>query len=154
MIRVLFVCLGNICRSPMGEFICKAEAAARGVADRLYVESAGTSGEEEGNPVYPPARAELAKHGIACGGKRARQLCREDGDRFDYILCMEERHVLAARRICPSARAEIVRLLDDTACPRDIADPWWTRDFAAAYAEIAEGVSAFLDRLEREGKLG
>ena len=62
--------------------------------------------------------------------------------------------MLAARRICPSARAEIVRLLDDTACPRDIADPWWTRDFAAAYAEIAEGVSAFLDRLEREGKLG
>ena len=93
MVRVLFVCLGNICRSPMGEFILKDLAASRGVADRLEVASAGTSGEEEGNPVYLPART------------------------------------------------------------RDIADPWWTRDFAKAYADIAEGCAAFLDYLAREGKL-
>ena len=154
MVRVLFVCLGNICRSPMGEFILKKEAASRGVADRLAVASAGTSGEEEGNPVYPPARAELAKHGIRCDGKRALQLQRADGERYDYILCMEEANVRDARRICgPRASAQIVRLLDYSARPRDIADPWWTRDFAKAYADIAEGAVAFLDYLAREGKL-
>ena len=154
MVRVLFVCLGNICRSPMGEFICKSEAAARGFAEKLHVASAGTSGEEEGNPVYPPARAELARHGISCNGKRARRLRREDGENFDYILCMEESHARAARRMCPGASAEIVRLLDYTARPRDIADPWWTRDFAAAYAEIAEGLPPFLDYRAKGGKLG
>lgn len=153
MIRILFVCLGNICRSPMGEFICKSEAAARGFADKLYVASAGTSGEEEGNPVYPPAQAELAKHGISCNGKRARRLRREDGKNFDYILCMEESNVRDARRICGESHAEIVRLLDYTSHPRDIADPWWTRDFGTAYAEISEGVSAFLDDLVQSGKL-
>ena len=154
MVRVLFVCLGNICRSPMGEFILKDEAARRGVADRLEIASAGTSGEEEGNPVYPPARAQLAKHGIRCDGKRARRLRLADGAAYDYILCMEEANARDARRICGAdAPAAIVRLLDYSARPRDIADPWWTRDFAKAYADIAEGCAAFLDYLAREGKL-
>ena len=154
MVRVLFVCLGNICRSPMGEFILKDLAASRGVADWLEIASAGTSGEEEGNPVYLPARTQLAKHGIRCDGKRARRLRPADGAAYDYILCMEEVNVRDARRICGAdAPAAIVRLLDYSARPRDIADPWWTRDFAKAYADIAEGCAAFLDYLAREGKL-
>ena len=154
MVNVLFVCLGNICRSPMGEFVLKKEAAARGLSDVICAESAGTSGEEEGNPVYPPARAELARRGISCDGKRARKLRPEDGEKYDYILCMEESNVRDARRICgPAARGKIFRLLDFSSRPRDIADPWWTRDFGKAYAEIAEGVSAFFDWLEREKKL-
>ena len=147
MVKILFVCLGNICRSPMAEFICKDLLAKRGKEEGYFVASAGTSDEEEGNPVYPPARAELAKYGISCEGKRARQLRPSDYGKFDYILCMEGYHVRAAARICGGdPQGKIVRLADFTARPHDIADPWYTRDFSTAYAEIEEGVCAFLDR--------
>ena len=147
MVRVLFVCLGNICRSPMAEFICKAMLAERGETGEYFVASAGVSDEEAGNPVYPPAKAELARHGISCEGKRARQLRPSDYEKYDYILCMEGYHVRAAARVCGGdPQGKIVRLSDFTARPHDIADPWYTRDFSTAYAEIEEGVRAFLDR--------
>ena len=99
MIRVLFVCLGNICRSPMAEFIMKKEIEERGIAASFEVASAGTSDEEEGNPVYPPARAELSRRGIDCSGKRARKISRADCAHFDYILCMEDWHVRSVLRL-------------------------------------------------------
>lgn len=151
MVRVLFVCLGNICRSPMGEFIFKDIAARANVP--VFAVSAGTSDEEEGNPVYPPARAELARHGISCAGKRARRLERADYDNFDYILAMETSNVRGILRICGGdPQDKVFRLLDFSARPRDIADPWYTGDFASTYADIAEGCEAFLHWLAERGR--
>ncbi len=146
--KILFVCLGNICRSPMMEFVFRAEAQRRGFGEMFEVESAGTSGEEAGNPVYPPARRELASHGICCDGKRARRLTEGDYRRFDLVVTAEERNSRAASRIFGGdPEGKIRRLLDFSARPRDIDDPWWTGDFRIAYADILEGVSALLDKL-------
>lgn len=146
MKKILFVCLGNICRSPMAEFICKDILKKCGKSENYLVASAGISDEEEGNPVYPPARAELAKHGISCEGKRARPLQARDYDAFDFILCMEAYHVRAAVRFFGGdPQSKVKRLTDYTSCSHDIADPWYTRDFQTAYAEIEAGVKAFLD---------
>ena len=144
MIRVLFVCLGNICRSPMAEFIFKDAVRRRGEEAGFYAESAGTSDEEEGNPVYPPARAELARHGISCAGKRARRMTAADYGRFDYILAAESANVRGILRLCGDQQGKVHRILDFSARPRDIADPWYTGDFAATYADLCEGIEAFL----------
>lgn len=110
------------------------------------VESAGTSGEEAGNPVYPPARRELAKHGISCEGKRARKLTKNDYARFDLIVTAESRNSSDAMRFFGGdPDKKIMRLLDFSSAPRDIDDPWWTDDFDKAYADIIEGVTALLD---------
>ena len=147
MIRVLFVCLGNICRSPMAEFIMKKEIEERGIAAGFEIASAGTSDEEEGNPVYPPARAELSRRGIDCSGKRARKIARADCAHYDYILCMEDWHVRSVLRLCgEKEKGKVHRLSDYTDRPHDIADPWYTRDFAAAYSDIRPGVAAFLTK--------
>ena len=153
MIKVLFVCLGNICRSPMGEFILKDMAAREGITDRFFIASAGTSGEEEGNPVYPPARAELSRHGIDCTGKRAARYTAADYPKYDYILAMESWHVRSIERISGDRDGKVRRLLDYTDSPKDIEDPWYTRDFATAYREIEAGCRAFLSFLRNEGKL-
>ena len=153
MIKVLFVCLGNICRSPMGEFIFRDIIAKRGLADKFFVASAGTSDEEAGHPVYPPARRELEKHAISCAGKRARQFTRGDYKEYDYILGMESRNVAQILRIAGGdPENKVFRLLDFSARPRDIADPWYTGDFSAAYADILDGAESFLGYLLREGK--
>lgn len=154
MIRVLFVCLGNICRSPMGEFIFKDLVKKEGVADRFYIASAGTSSEEEGNPVYPPARAELARHGIDCSGKFAVQYTAADYKKYDYILAMETWHVQSILRRTPDPEGKVKRLLDFTSRPADIADPWYTRNFAGAYSDIERGCIAFLRYLKDSGKIG
>ena len=130
MIRVLFVCLGNICRSPMAEFIMKSIISERGLSDRFYIASAATSTEEiwngVGNPVYPPAKRELAKHGISCEGKRAVQITKADYGKYDYILGMEERNIRNILRIVGKDPEHKVKLLlDYSDHPRDIADPWW-----------------------------
>ena len=129
MIRVLFVCLGNICRSPMAEFIMKSIISERGLSDRFYIASAATSTEEiwngVGNPVYPPAKRELAKHGISCEGKRAVQITKADYGKYDYILGMEERNIRNILRIVGKDPEHKVKLLlDYSDHPRDIADPW------------------------------
>ena len=138
MIRVLFVCLGNICRSPMAEFIMKSIISERGLSDRFYIASAATSTEEIwngiGNPVYPPAREELAWHGISCKGKRAVQLTKADYEKND-----------------PEGKVKL--LLDYSDNPRDIADPWYTGGFDVTYSDVVEGCEAFLKYMENIKKL-
>ena len=158
MIRVLFVCLGNICRSPMAEFIMKSIISERGLSDRFYIASAATSTEEiwngVGNPVYPPAKRELAKHGISCEGKRAVQNTKADYGKYDYILGMEERNIRNILRIVGKDPEHKVKLLlDYSDHPRDIADPWYTGNFESTYRDVVEGCEGFLLYLEREGRI-
>ena len=158
MIRVLFVCLGNICRSPMAEFIMKSIISERGLSDRFYIASAATSTEEiwngVGNPVYPPAKRELAKHGISCEGKRAVQITKADYGKYDYILGMEERNIRNILRIVGKDPEHKVKLLRDYSDhPRDIADPWYTGNFESTYRDVVEGCEGFLLYLEREGRI-
>lgn len=153
-ISVLYVCLGNICRSPMAEFILKDKLSKARLLGNFVVESAGTSSEEEGNPVYPPARAELARHGISCSGKRARKVCPADYQKFDYILAAEGRNVQACLRIFGGdPQGKVHRMLDYSDRPRDISDPWYTGDFAAAFRDIEEGAESFLRMLRECGKI-
>lgn len=154
MIKVLFICHGNICRSPMAEFILKDMVSKRNLSDRFEIESAATSTEELGNPVYPPARRELAKHGISCSGKRARQMSSRDYRHFDYILCAEQFNIRNLRWIISGdPEGKIYRLLDFTDRPRDISDPWYYGNFDVTYAETVEGCEAFLAYLEEQGEL-
>ena len=155
MTRIMFVCHGNICRSPMAEFIFKKLAADRGVSDQFEVASSATSDEEIwngiGNPVYPPAKAELAKHGIDCGDKRAVQLTVEDGDKYDLFVCMDRYNLTNARMILGSKHAPKLRLLMSyTEHDRDVSDPWYTRYFDVAYTDIYDGCVGLLNRLEDE----
>ena len=158
MIRVLFVCLGNICRSPMAEFIMKSIISERGLSDRFYIASAATSTEEiwngVGNPVYPPAKRELAKHGISCEGKRAVQITKADYGKYDYILGMEGRNIRNILRIVGKDPEHKVKLLlDYSDHPRDIAEPWYTGNFESTYRDVVEGCEGFLLYLEREGRI-
>lgn len=154
MIKVLFVCHGNICRSPMGEFILKDLVTRRGIADRFEIASAATSSEEIGNAVYPPARRELEAHGISCEGKIARQMTRKDYRYYDYILCAEEYNIRNLRWIIDGdPKHKIYRVLDFTKHPRDISDPWYYGGFERTYAELLEGCQAFLRYLTKAGKL-
>lgn len=150
MIKVLFVCHGNICRSPMAEFVMKHLAESAGVRD-LTVASAATSTEEIGNPVYPPARRKLAEHGIGCGGKTARQLTRADYDEWDWLVGMDAANVRNMRRICGGDPAGKIRLLMDFAGqPRDVADPWYTGDFEATWRDVNAGCRAMMEWLEQK----
>ena len=158
MIKVLFICHGNICRSPMAEFIFKDMVACRGLSDQFYIASAATSTEEiwngQGNPVYPPARQELARHGISCEGKRAVQIQKSDYDKYDYLLGMEQRNIRNMMRILGrDPKKKVHRLLDYSNNPRDIADPWYTGNFDSTYRDVVEGCEAFLDMLVREKKV-
>ena len=158
MIRVLFVCHGNICRSPMAEFILKDMVRSRGLSDQFYIASAATSTEEIwngiGNPVYPPAKKELAKHGISCEGKRAVQITRSDYGKYDYILGMEERNIRNILRIVGKDPEHKVKLLlDYSDAPRDIVDPWYTGNFESTYRDVVEGCEGFLKYLETKDML-
>ena len=150
MTKILFVCHGNICRSPMAEFMLKDMAEKAGLADQLVIDSAATSTEEIGNPVYPPARRKLAEHGIGCAGKTARQLRREDYDRFDLLIGMDSRNLANMRRICggdPDGKLQL--LLHYTGQTHDVADPWYTDDFDAAWRDIESGCRALLAQLKK-----
>jgi protein-tyrosine phosphatase len=150
MIRVLFVCHGNICRSPMGEFILKALVKAKGLEDRYHIESAAVSTEEIGNPIYPPAKRCLTQHGIQFdNGKRARQVVRADYDRFDRIVCMDQSNLRLLRRIIPDdPQGKIHLMMSYTGVSRDVADPWYTGDFEEAFQDILEGCEAMLSNIQ------
>ena len=145
MIKILFVCHGNICRSPMGEFILKDMVQKRGIAHKFYIESAATSTEELGNPVYPPAKRKLKENGIDSSGKTARQITKADYKKFDYIFCADSYNIKNSLRIFGGdPENKVCRLLDITDRPRDIADPWYTGNFDVTWDDIVEGCEAFL----------
>ena len=141
MIKILFVCHGNICRSPMGEFVLRDMAKKAGVADRFHIESRAVSREELGNPVYPPARRELASHGIGCDGHRARQITAADCENFEYIYYMDSSNARYLARMFPG-QTKFRPFLS-----RDVADPWYTGDFTQTWADICEGCRRILEEL-------
>ena len=141
MIKILFVCHGNICRSPMAEFVMKDMVKKAGVADRVQIASVAVSREELGNPVYPPARRELARHGIACDGHRARQITAADLENFDRIYYMDRSNARYLQRLFPG-NAKWEPFLS-----RDVADPWYTGDFTETWADICEGCARILEEL-------
>lgn len=152
MIKILFVCHGNICRSPMAEFVLKDMVQKRGLADDFYIESAATSTEEIwngiGNPVYPPARKIMAEHGISCEGKRARQITVQDFETFDYIIGMDSENLRNMKRICPQQYQDKISLmLDYTDHPRSVSDPWYTGDFEATWRDVNDGCQGLLRHL-------
>ena len=145
--NILFVCHGNICRSPMAEFVMKELVRRAGREDGFYIESAATSTEEIGNAVYPPARRKLAEHGISAAGKTARQLTRDDYGRFDLLVGMDSWNIRNMNVICGGdPEGKIHRLLDFTSRPGDVADPWYTGDFEATWRDVLEGCQAILKR--------
>lgn len=145
--RILFICHGNICRSPMAEFIFKALIKARGVEDYYYVESAAVSDEEFGNHIYPPARRSLSQHGVWFDpSKTARTVTAGDYDKFDRLICMDSSNLRWLRRIIgEDTEGKVHLLMAATGSGRDVADPWYTGDFERTFQDILEGCEALLD---------
>ncbi|MBQ1272198.1 MAG: low molecular weight phosphotyrosine protein phosphatase [Clostridia bacterium] len=153
--RIMFVCHGNICRSPMAEFIFRDMLKTAGLDHRISVASSATSTEEIwngiGNPVYPPAREELAKHGLSCEGKRAVQLQKSDYDKYDLFLVMDENNLRNIFRIFPADPQGKVRKLLDYVGGGDVADPWFTEQFDVTYGDLLRGCKALLEDLIQNG---
>ncbi len=148
MTKILFICHGNICRSPMAEFVMKDLVKKAGCADRFEIASAATSTEELGNPVYPPARRKLAEHGLGCEGKTARQMTRQDYRDYDLLVAMDRENLWNMRRFTgddPDHKVSL--LLDYTGRPGDVADPWYTGDFEQTWQDVLEGCQGLLARL-------
>ena len=140
MIKILFVCHGNICRSPMAEFVMKDLVAKAGRSGEFHIASAAVSREEIGNPVYPPARRELQKHGIRCDGHAAHQITRAELDEYDMIYYMDSSNGRYLRRLFGDDAEKCRPLLS-----RDVADPWYTGDFGATWRDILEGCEKILE---------
>ncbi len=140
MVKILFICHGNICRSPMGEYVLKDMVRKAGLEHRFEIASAAVSREEIGNPVYPPARRELQKHGISCDGHAARQVTMADFRRFDRIYYMDESNARYLARLLPRDPEKIRPLLS-----RDVADPWYTGDFQQTWQDIVEGCRKIME---------
>ena len=145
----MFVCHGNICRSPMAEFVMKRLVEEAGRVGEYEIASAATSTEEIGNGVYPPARRKLAEHGISCDGKRARQLTQRDYDHYDLLICMDEYNLRNMHCMLGGDPADKMHLLlDYTDRPGEVADPWYTGNFDRTYEDILEGCTCLLEQLE------
>lgn len=154
MIRIMFVCYGNICRSPSAEIILRDMVKKHGLEKEFEISSSATSTEEiwngVGNPVYPPMAKELERHGLSAGDKRAVQLSRSDYDKYDLFIGMDSSNIRNMYRILGGdAEGKIRRLMEYTDRGGDVEDPWYTRDFAAAYDDISEGCKGLLDSFTR-----
>lgn len=148
MIKILFVCHGNICRSPMAEFIMKELVKESKLEWKFEIASAATSAEELGNPVYPPAKRELAAHGISCKGKTARRMDKADYDKWDHLVCMDNWNLRNMLRITggdPDGKMQL--LMSFAGLDDEVADPWYTGDFAGVYKQIEQGCRAMLMQL-------
>ena len=150
MVKILFICHGNICRSPMAAFVLRDMVHQRRLDDRFEIASAATSREEIGNPVYPPARRKLAEHGISCDGHHARQMTKSDYDTYDHIIGMDHANIRNILRITGGdPEGKVSLLLDHTArAGQEVADPWYTGDFSATWRDVMDGCSGFLEELE------
>lgn len=149
MKKILFVCLGNICRSPMAEFVMKDIVRKAGLEHEFEIASAATSTYEIGNPVYPPARQKLAEHGIDCKGKTARQITKRDYDYYDYIIAMDNSNISNLRKMfSDDPDSKFSMLMSYTSCHSEVADPWYTRDFEATWKDVTEGCNALLEWLK------
>ena len=147
MTRILFICHGNICRSPMAEFVMKDLVKKAGLEAQFHIESAATSTEEIGNSVYPPARRKLAEHGIDCTGKTARQLTNSDYDNYDLLIGMDRANLRNMHRICGGDYAGKMHLLMDYIDrPGDVADPWYTDDFETTWRDVLAGCRGLLEK--------
>ena len=142
MVKILFVCHGNICRSPMAEFVMKDLVRKAGRERDFHIASAAVSREELGNPVYPPARRELQKHGISCSGHAAHQITEAELDSYDRIYYMDASNARYLRRLFGDKAAKCRPLLE-----RDVADPWYTGDFTQTWADVVEGCTRILEEL-------
>lgn len=149
MTKIHFVCHGNICRSPMAEFVMKDLVKKAGVEKQFHIASAATSTEEIGNPVYPPAHRKLAEHGISCSGKTARQLKKHDYDQFDLLIGMDKANLRNMRHICGGdCDGKMHLLLEFAGRPEaEVADPWYTDDFDAAWRDVSAGCQGLLNSL-------
>lgn len=154
MVRVLFVCHGNICRSTMAEFVLKDMVVKRGLSGQFHIESAATSTEELGNPVYPGTQRVLRAHGIGgFEGKRARQLRRADCNEFDLIIGMDEANMRnMGRMLGGDAQGKLHKLLEFAGSARDVADPWYTGDFDTTYEDVCGGCEGLLNFLGASGR--
>ncbi len=153
MRTILFVCHGNICRSPMAEFVMKDLVKKAGLEAEFHIESAATSTEETGNPVYPPARRKLAEHGISCAGKTARRLTGADYANWDLLIGMDRANIRNMTRICggdPDGKLHL--LMEYTARPGEVADPWYTGDFEKTWRDVLEGCRGLLEICGRDLK--
>lgn len=149
MKKILFVCHGNICRSPMAEFVMKDLVKKAGLGSHFFIESAATSTEEIGNDVYPPAKRKLAEHDISCKGKTARQMTRADYQRFDLLIGMDDWNIRNMTCIVGGdPESKIHKLLDYTTRRGDVADPWYTGDFEATWRDVEEGCKELLKSLK------
>lgn len=150
MKKILFICHGNICRSPMAEYVMKDLVKQAGLESQFHIESAATSREEIGNPVYPPARRKLAEHGISCESHAARQLQNNDYEEYDLLIGMDRANLRDTYRICGGDFADKMHLLlDYTDRPgQEVADPWYTDDFEATWRDVLEGCRGLLRHIQ------
>ena len=149
MKKILFICLGNICRSPMAEFVMKDMVEKAGLADEFQIDSAATCRDELGNPVYPPARRKLAEHGISCEGHTARQLTARDYEKYDLLIGMEEANLKNMQRICGGDPAGKMHR-DYTDRPSDVADPGYTGNFEATWRDVSTGCQGLLASIQNK----
>ncbi len=148
MIKVLFVCLGNICRSPMAEFVLREMVKREDLQDDFFISSAATSSEEIGNGVHYGTIKKLREVGIPITNRVARKMTKQDYEKYDYIIGMEESNIRNIKRIIGEDKdGKVYKLLDFSNNPRDIADPWYTGNFDETYNDILEGCKAFLKKV-------